>query len=122
VERQRLYDLRSVFIAELEGRIPEAIVHGGDVQQAPHIISVSFPGISGEMLLFHLDQAGIYTSMGSACNAEVIEPSHVLIALGLAEDVIAATLRFSIGTWTNKEDLDHVLQILPKLLSLSKEH
>jgi cysteine desulfurase len=65
------------------------------------------------MLLFHLDQAGIAASMGSACNAEAIEPSHVLIALGLKNELVESTLRFSIGHWTTAQHLERVLSGLP---------
>jgi cysteine desulfurase len=121
-EHQRLQDLRSAFITQLKDHIPEVIIHGGDRSQAPHIISIAFPGVNAEMLLFHLDQLGIYTSMGSACNAEAIEPSHVLLALGLQEEIIGATLRISIGLWTNKEQLDQVINVLPELVIQSKDH
>jgi cysteine desulfurase len=120
-EHQRLQALRSTFITQLEEAIPGVIVHGGDQNQAPHIISIAFPGIDAEMLLFHLDQVGIYTSMGSACNAEAIEPSHVLLALGLSEAIIGATLRISIGLWTNQEQLDQVLKVLPELVNRSMD-
>ena len=121
-ERQRLNSLRSKFVSQLKQLVPEAIVHGGDAQQAPHILSIAFPGIDAEMLLFHLDQACIFASMGSACNAEAIEPSHVLLALGLPDEIIAATLRFSMGLWTHEEQLDQVLKVLPELVAMSKDH
>jgi cysteine desulfurase len=120
-EHQRLNSLRSKFVSQLKQLVPEAIVHGGDAQQAPHILSIAFPGIDAEMLLFHLDQAGIFASMGSACNAEAIEPSHVLLALGLPDEIIAATLRFSMGLWTHEEQLDQVLKVLPELVAMSKD-
>ena len=119
-EAQRLRSLRDQFIADLQERIPEAIFHGGDIHQAPHVISVAFPGADAEMLLFRLDQAGVHASMGSACNAEAIEPSHVLLALGLPEETIGATLRFSIGLWTTQAELEQVLELLPEMVALSR--
>lgn len=118
-EAHRQGMLRAEFIAGLQERIPEVIIHGGSAHQAPHVISIAFPGTEAEILLFHLDQAGIYASMGSACNAEVIEPSHVLLALGLPEEMIGATLRFSLGLWTTKAELDQVLELLPEVVAVS---
>ncbi|TET85619.1 MAG: cysteine desulfurase [Anaerolineales bacterium] len=119
-EAHRQSMLRAEFIAGLQERIPGVIVHGGSVHQAPHVISLAFPGADAEMLLFHLDQAGICASMGSACNAEAIEPSHVLLALGLSEEMIGATLRFSLGLWTTKAELDQVLELLPEVVAVTK--
>lgn len=119
-EAQRQSGLRAEFIAGLQERIPEVIIHGGSVHQAPHVVSIAFPSADAEMMLFHLDQAGICASMGSACNAEVIEPSHVLLALGLPDEIIGATLRFSLGLWTTKAELNQVLELLPEVVTLSK--
>ena len=119
-EFTRLAELRADFITRLQERCPGVIVHGGREHQAAHIISVAFPGADAELLLFHLDQAGICASMGSACNAEAIEPSHVLLALGLEEGLIESTIRFSIGLWTTPDELKRVLKVLPEILPLSR--
>ncbi|MCK5054999.1 MAG: cysteine desulfurase [Anaerolineales bacterium] len=119
-EAHRQIMLKAEFIAGLQEQIPDIVVHGGKANQAPHVISIAFPGADAEMLLFRLDQAGIYASMGSACNAELIEPSHVLLALGLPETIIEATLRFSLGLWTTKAELDQVLKTLPEVVAVSK--
>ncbi len=121
-ERLRLESLRSKFITQLREAIPDVVVHGGEVDQAAHIISVGFPGADAEMLLFHLDQAGISASMGSACNAEAIEPSHVLLALGLPATLIGSTLRFSMGLWSTESHLERVIELLPGLVRKSKDH
>jgi cysteine desulfurase len=118
-EALRLASLRAEFIAGLLKACPGAVVHGGKANQAAHIISVAFPGADAELLLFHLDQAGIYASMGSACNAEAIEPSHVLLALGLQETLIGATLRFSLGRPTTRTELERVQELLPEAVRLS---
>ncbi len=113
-EAHRLASLRAGFIDGLLKVCPAAVVHGGNANQAAHIISVAFPGADAELLLFHLDQAGVCASMGSACNAHTIEASHVLLALGLQEALIGATLRFSLGRWTTRMELERVLELLPE--------
>ncbi len=120
-EIKRLGALRSMFIRKVQVSIPDVIIHGGEASQAAHILSIAFPDADAEMLLFRLDHAGISASMGSACNAEAIEPSHVLLALGIPPALIGATLRFSFGAGTTEEQLDRVLEILPQLVKQSKD-
>jgi len=84
---------------------------------APHILNVSFPpinghAIDGEMLLLGLDVAGVYVSSGSACTSGTIEPSHVLLAMGVAPESAAATVRFSLGRTTSVDDIDFAIEQL----------
>lgn len=89
---------------------------------APHILNVSFPplkgrAIDGEMLLLGLDLAGVYVSSGSACTSGAIEPSHVLLAIGVPEETAAATVRFSLGRRTTVEDIDFAIEQLVDVLA-----
>jgi cysteine desulfurase len=68
------------------------------------------------MMLFHLDQKGFSASMGSACNAESVEPSHVLQAMGLPMEHIQGTLRFSIGYPTRKDEVERLIDVLPGIV------
>lgn len=120
-ERSRLTRLRQNMIATLLDQFPDCRIHGGDGNQAAHILSVAFPGVDAEMLIFHLDRVGISASMGSACNAEAIEPSHVLLALGLPLEIIGATVRFSLGSGTTEIQLAQVLDMLPDLVQRSRD-
>ena len=79
---------RKELIRVLSDVSPTCIVNGPRQKFAPHIVSASFPGLNGELLLFHLNQKGVAVSMGSACTSSSIEPSHVLLAMGLTEDQI----------------------------------
>ncbi|MGD8622139.1 MAG: cysteine desulfurase family protein [Anaerolineales bacterium] len=112
----RLRILRQHFVNRLQSEIPGGVINGPREHTAPHVISVSFPGSDAEMMLFRLDQAGFAASMGSACNAESIEPSHVLLALGLEPDRIQGTLRFSLGYPTDEEDIEHLMSVLPGIV------
>lgn len=114
-EANRLHRLRQQLINRIQSEIPNANVNGHPDRAAPHILSVSFPGADAEMMLFRLDQHGFSASMGSACNAESVEPSHVLQALGLPNGHIHGTLRFSLGYPTLSDDIDRLISILPAI-------
>ena len=112
--------LRQSLIEQIQSRFPEAVVHGPEAQTAPHIISVGFPGVDGEMLLFHLNRHRIAVSLGSACTSESLEPSHVLSALGVSGPLIQSTIRISIGSPTREQEIDRLLAVLPEVLELSR--
>lgn len=105
--------LRNVLAEGLQERIPGCVINSPE-SGAPHVLSVSFSGTDGEMLLFYLDRAGVAVSMGSACTAESIEPSHVLTAMGMPLDQIEGTLRISMGEPTTPEEIEALLDILPE--------
>jgi cysteine desulfurase len=112
-EYPRLQALRARLIEGLREAIPGTTVNGPLDMAAPHVASLSFPGVDGEMLLFRLNAEGIAASMGSACTAEDIQPSHVLVAMGLPREQIEGTLRLSLGFPTTVDDIDYVCEVLP---------
>ncbi|TSC91166.1 MAG: cysteine desulfurase [Parcubacteria group bacterium Gr01-1014_2] len=114
--------LKEYFINKLKELFPIIKINGPENQQnrIPHIINVTLPGIENEQLLLHLDKYGIRASAGSACTSKEIEPSHVLLAIGLSKEEARSSIRFSFGK-TSKADLDYVLKILPKVVKKIKE-
>ncbi len=90
----------------LIARFPDCRINGGSVPRLPHILNVTFPGVSGERLLYQLSAMGIYVSMRSACAGGEREPSHVLTAMGLTPAEASATLRFSSGFGSKLSDAD----------------
>lgn len=116
-ERERLSELRQRLITGLQEAIPTMIVNGSSTRFAPHIASVSFPGADGEMMLFRLNMQGVAVSMGSACTAEDVEPSHVLMAMRLPVSQIEGTLRLSTGYPTTSDDIDYVCEVLPVVVA-----
>lgn len=114
-EFERLILLRNYFIASLQEQIPGLLVNGPREAVSPHVLSVSFPGADGEMMLLRLGNAGFAVSMGSACTSHSIEPSHVLTAMGLPREQIEGTLRISFGFPTSRAEVDQFLQILPDI-------
>ena len=118
---KRLAFLRSRLVEQLTDRIPGAIVNGPGQQVAPHVLSVSFPGADGEMMLIRLNGEGIAVSLGSACTTKSIEPSHVLTAMGLPGEQIDGTLRISLGYPTSEADLDRLIEVLPEVVKLARD-
>lgn len=112
----RLGALRQYFIAELQNRIPGIMVNGHREMSVPHIVHVTVPNIEGESMLLMLDQAGIEVATGSACSAADLRPSYVLRAIGLQDELIHGSLRFSFGRETTQAQLDEVLRIFPDIV------
>ena len=113
-ESARLDRLRDALARSIRSSIPEAEVLGDPVDRIPGNLHVLFPGAAGETLLFLLDQAGISVSTGSACQAGVPEPSHVVLALGRSECEARSVLRFTFGRTSSEADADVVAAALPR--------
>jgi cysteine desulfurase len=116
----RLQALRSQLIGELRRHIPDVLVNGPETATAAHVLSVSFPGSDGEMMLIRLNTAGFAVSLGSACTSKSIEPSHVLGAMGLPPEQIDGTLRISFGYPTTQADVEALLGFLPNVVKLAR--
>ena len=115
-ETARLYELRSYLIEKL-GKLEDVYVNGGDNDtSAPHIVSISVKGIRSEVLLHSLEEKNIYVSAGSACSSHKRTPSKTLTAIGVDKDLIASTVRVSMGVYTTKEELDYFTENLSALL------
>jgi len=112
-EINRLTHLRDYFIEQLMKKIPKVVLNGHSVKRLPNNINVSILDIEGEALVLYLDAKGISFSTGSACTSESLEPSHVILALGKPYEFAHASMRFTMGRGTTKEDLDYVLGELP---------
>ncbi len=108
--------LRNKLITEIPRRIDHCFLSGHPTQRLPNNAHFSFASLSGESLLMSLDMVGIASSMGSACTAGSLEPSHVLKAIGLSDELALAALRISIGRWTTVEEIDSFLDQLPLIV------
>lgn len=114
VERQKR--LRDIFINEAL-KIPNVKLNGPrDEKRLSNNINLCFNGKDGEGILINLDMAGICASLGSACSAGAIEPSHVLTAIGLSRDDAKSSIRFTIGKFTTEEDINYTLNKLCEIL------
>ena len=112
----RLTGLRDQLIDGLS-KIPLTIVNGDREKRLPGNVNVCFQGIEGESLLLLLDAKGIEASSGSACTSGSLDPSHVLLALGLPHEVAHGSLRLSLGPNNTQEDVDYMLEEIPKVVS-----
>ena len=106
--------LRDRIVAGVRELVPTAVLRGDPVDRLPGNAHFTFPGCEGDSLLFLLDAAGVCVSTGSACQAGVTEPSHVLLAMGLTEDEARGALRITVGHDTTDADVDAFLAALPE--------
>lgn len=113
-EAVRLAGLRERFEAGLLARIPDARIHAVSGPRLPTATSALFPGTEAETLVAALDLEGIAASAGSACHAGTTSPSRVLLALGLTPAEARATLRFSFGRTSREDDVDRLLEVVPR--------
>jgi cysteine desulfurase len=112
-ETARVSALRDALEAGLRAAIPGVVVSAADADRLPGHLHVVLPGAQGDSLLLLLDAAGVAVSTGSACQAGVPEPSHVLLAMGVAPDVAAGALRFTLGRTSIAADVEALLAALP---------
>ena len=120
---KEIQQLRDYLIQRLQREIPYCRLNGDAQKRVPNNINISFQFIEGESLLIMLDMAGICASSGSACTSGSLDPSHVLLAIGLPHEIAHGSLRMTIGEETTKEDMDYVVdnikEIVTKLRTMS---
>jgi cysteine desulfurase len=115
-ENKRLTQLRDMLIKGIIKKIPKVKLNGHPEKRLPNNINVSILDIEGEAMLLRLDMLGIAASSGSACTSGSLDPSHVILALGHAFEVAHGSIRFTLGKYTKKEDIEYVLKVLPKVV------
>lgn len=121
-ETQRLNNLRNKLVKGIMEKIPYTKLNGpSDDRRLPGNSDFSFIGIEGETLLLDLDYAGIYASTGSACASASLDPSHVLLAIGLPHETAHGSLRLTLGAKSTEEDVDYVLETLPEIVRKRRE-
>lgn len=109
-------ELRDYFESEVEKRIPEIMLNGKEANRLPGTSSVTFKYLEGESILLRLDFKGVAVSSGSACSSDDLKASHVLLAMGIPVEFAHGTIRFSLGKYNTKEEIDYVLEVLPKVI------
>ncbi len=116
-EREKLIPLRDKLIKGILDNIDHTRLNGHPTKRLPNNVNVSVEYIEGESMILNLDMEGIACSTGSACTSSSLEPSHVLLALGLSHELAHSSLRFTLGRYTKEEEIDYVLELLPKIVS-----
>jgi cysteine desulfurase len=116
-ERPRQAALRDRLWEGVKQAFPEAVMNGDAGHRLANTLNVSFPGLDGEALLINLDLAGICASSGSACMVGSVQPSHVLLAMGVAPELARSTVRFSLGKETTAEEIEGAIARLPEIFA-----
>lgn len=98
-------------------KIPHSRLNGDPVKRLPGNINMCFEGIEGESLLLMLDMKGICASSGSACTSGSLDPSHVLLSIGLPHEIAHGSLRISLNELNTEDDVDYILEVLPQIVS-----
>jgi cysteine desulfurase len=115
-ESARLTKLRDRFIDGLLKPIPYSFLNGHPTTRLPDNVSVRYSFIEGESMLLSLDMMGVYASSGSACTAKTLEPSHVLLAVGLKHEEAHGSLMFTLGRHNTEEDVDYAASLMPDIV------
>jgi len=115
-EARRLSQLRDKLIKGLLESIPSSFLNGHPTQRLPNNANVRFSYIEGESLILSLDMLGVACSSGSACTSKTLEPSHVLLAIGLKHEEAHGSLLFTLGKQNTEEDIDYVVNALPDIV------
>jgi cysteine desulfurase len=119
-ESQRLKLFRDRVLKELS-KIDDSQITGSIERRLPHIASFVFKYVEGESMLLKLNSKGIFVSTASACSSDSLQPSHVLLAIGIKPEIAHGSLRISFGRYTKKEDIDYLIKTLPPIISELRE-
>jgi cysteine desulfurase len=117
----RMRELRDYLEEEVISRFPGVRVNGDKQHRVPNVSNMSFDGVDGESLLISLDLKGIAVSTGSACASGSLDPSPVLQALGLTREEVRGSLRFSLGAYTTREEIDYAVSVLAETVTRLRE-
>ncbi len=115
-EAGRLTKYRDRLIDSVMAKVADVYLNGHRTSRLPNNANFSFDFIEGESILMYLDAEGICASTGSACSSASSEPSHVLLALGIPVERARGSVRFTLGKWTSAEDIDKVVEALPRII------
>ena len=110
-------DLRDLLIESITEKILATSLNGHPTERLPNNINLTFDQVDGESLLLYLNEHQIYASAGSACTANSIDVSHVLVAIGLSKEQAQGSIRFSLGKSTTVEDIDKVIEVIPGIVN-----
>jgi len=116
-EATRITRLRDKLIKGLFDRIDPLRLNGHPQKRLPNNVNISIAFVEGEAICLNLDVEGICASTGSACSSGSLEPSHVMLALKLPPEEMRSSIRFSLGKWTTDEEIEYVLDVLPRIVN-----
>ncbi|HDZ86333.1 MAG TPA: cysteine desulfurase NifS [Actinobacteria bacterium] len=115
-DAKQMTKLRNKLTNGLLGAVDDSFLNGHPTKRLPNNVNIGFRFIEGESILLNLDALGIYASTGSACSSATLEPSHVLLALGLAHEEAHGSIRFTLGRDTTEKQIDAVIEKFPPIV------
>ena len=118
---KKIKELRDYYVEQVKEKIPYIKINGDIEKRLPGNSNISFSFIEGESLLLNLDLKGICASSGSACTSGSLDPSHVLLAIGLPHEIAHGSLRISIGKYNTKEEIDYLIESLVEIVNRLRE-
>lgn len=117
-----LYRIKKAFVEGVR-KIDDVVINGhSDETGAPHVVSVSVKGVRSEVLLHALEDKGIYVSAGSACSAHKPQPSATLRAMGISQELLGSTIRFSFSIFTTMEEINYTLQVMYDIIPMLRKY
>ena len=116
-ESVRITSMRERLIDNLVTKVEEIQLNGHPTRRLPNNINLTVAYTEGESIVLNLDLKGICASTGSACTSSSLEPSHVLVAIGLPQEIAYSSFRMTLGKWNADEDIDRVIQVLPEVIA-----
>ena len=116
-EAVRLRTLRDELATRLRAAVADLVINAECGERAPHVLSIAVPGADSEALLMHLDLAGVAASSGSACSTGAVEPSHVLVAMGVPRELALGAVRLSLGHGTTVDDVARAAEVMPGVVA-----
>jgi len=116
-EARRLQRLRDRLAERLKSGVSDLVIAGEAGDRAPHVLNVAVAGADSEALIMHLDLEGVAASGGSACSTGAVEPSHVLLAIGMPRELALGAVRFSLGHESAEADVDRVAEVMPGVVA-----
>jgi cysteine desulfurase len=116
-ESARITSMRERLIDNLVTKVEEIQLNGHPTLRLPNNINLTIAYTEGESIVLNLDLKGICVSTGSACTSSSLEPSHVLVAIGLPQEIAYSSFRMTLGKWNTEEDINRVIQVLPEIIA-----
>lgn len=116
-EHKRWTKLANMFIDGVQSKVPDVYLNGPrDERRIPSTVNLSFKYIEGESIILSLDMKGVAVASGSACTSGSLDPSHVLTAIGVPVELAQGSIRFSLGRFTDEEDIEYTVSVLPEII------
>lgn len=116
-DHKRWQELGNLLIDGIQSRIPDVYLNGPrDERRIPSTVNLTFKAVEGESIILSLDMKGVAVASGSACTSGSLDPSHVLLAMGVSAELAQGSIRFSLGRFTTKDDIEYTISVLPEII------